>query len=54
MEDFYKDDREGFFTVAELIEWLRTNCNGKEHCTGVGGGNVNIAFADNGKRIVFE
>ena len=54
MNDFYKDDADGVFTVSELITWLRTNCNGDEHCSGVGGGNVSITVHEGENRIVFE
>lgn len=54
MRDFYKDDADGILTVSELITWLRTNCNGDEHCSGVGGGNVSITIYEDENRIVFE
>lgn len=54
MNDFYKDDADGAFTVAELITWLRTNCNGDEHCSSIGGGNVSITVHEDENRIVFE
>lgn len=54
MNDFYKDDAKGIFTVSELITWLMTNCNGDEHCSGVGGGNVSITVYEDKNRIVFE
>lgn len=54
MNDFYKEDAKGIFTVSELITWLMTNCNGDEHCSGVGGGNVSITVYEDKNRIVFE
>ena len=54
MVDFYKDDADGVFTVEELITWLKTNCIGKEHCSGIGGGNVSITMYEDENRVVFE
>ena len=54
MNDFYKNDADGVFTVSELIAWLKTNCNGDEHCSGVSGGNVSITVREGENRIVFE
>ena len=54
MNDFYKDDKNGIFTVTELVTLLRENFAGDEQCSGVGGGNVSITFHEDENRIVFE